>query len=471
VPLAFQWVYAIWQVRDDLSGQRDDNHGHYWDAVFCDDNRKKLSEGIRYQAEGYAGSILSDDIKRTAEYDRAISIVEGSEGGAHGILLYDNWVYKLRRQNEQQREHQELVKEIENGLTLHAAGADYLRQTAMFLIAFEDSFPPELVEHAVDISDRVAVPGMPSVRCEFDRERARAVQISEERAKALGDWLTNYQAYSNEIRKERLDALGDAGDIDGAEAAFRDLAARVLYEADLYATMASLYIRHKTKLDEALTLLHKAEGDLTADGESSGFVVVVLDDSPEEDRATLSLWRGRAFLQLRQWTRAEDFFERSARALDEAEPYALMARAQEQQKKWRDAKNSYLEASVRSSGHEKDDVEQFVRLSPKTGTPNRVAALSELAGARKRNLREHYEPALVDLPLPDFTLTSATGEKITASSLRGKNVVLDIWSTWCWPCVSELGGFVKFQQVHPEVKVLLVARDSKVPEIRKLFRS
>jgi thiol-disulfide isomerase/thioredoxin len=66
---------------------------------------------------------------------------------------------------------------------------------------------------------------------------------------------------------------------------------------------------------------------------------------------------------------------------------------------------------------------------------------------------------------------SATGEKITASSLRGKNVVLDIWSTWYGPCVSELGGFVKFQQVHPEVKVLLVARDSKVPEIRKLFRS
>jgi hypothetical protein len=29
---------------------------------------------------------------------------------------------------------------------------------------------------------------------------------------------------------------------------------------------------------------------------------------------------------------------------------------------------------------------------------------------------------------------------------------------------------VKFQQVHPEVKVL-VARDSRVPEIRKLFRS
>jgi hypothetical protein len=230
VPLASQWVYAIWYVRDGLSGLRDDNHGHYWDAVFCDDNGKKLSEGIRYQAEGYAGSIFSDDIKRTADYDRAISIAEGSEGGAHGILLYDEWFYKFRRQNQYQREHQELANEIRQGLALHAADSDYLRQTAMFLIAFENAFPSELVECAVETSDRMAVPGMPTVRCERDREHAESVKNPQQRAKALGEWLTKYpndRAYSNEIRKERLDALGDAGDIDAAKAAFRDLAARV----------------------------------------------------------------------------------------------------------------------------------------------------------------------------------------------------------------------------------------------------
>jgi hypothetical protein len=120
-------------------------------------------------------------------------------------------------------------------------------------------------------------------------------------------------------------------------------------------------------------------------------------------------------LELREWVKPEDCLERSVHALDEAEAYALLAHAQEQHKKWRDAKNSYLEASVRSSSHEKDYVEQFVRLSLKTGTPNRVAALSELAGARRRTLRKYYEPALLVLPLPDFTFTSATGEKIAAT--------------------------------------------------------
>jgi hypothetical protein len=200
VPLSSQWVYAIWYVRDEASGQRDDNHGRYWDSVFCNGNGKKLAEGIRYQAEGYAGSIFSDDIKRATDYDRAISIIEQSEAGTHGILLYDEWVYKFRRQNQYQREHQELANEIRQGLAQHAANPDYLRQTAMFLVAFEGAFPFELVEHAVDISDQMAVPGMPSVRCERDKEHAESTENPQQRAKALGEWLAKYpddRAYGN----------------------------------------------------------------------------------------------------------------------------------------------------------------------------------------------------------------------------------------------------------------------------------
>lgn len=474
VPLSFQWVYAIWYVRDEVSGQRDDNHGRYWDSVFCDVNGKNLGEGIRYQAKGYAGSIFSDDIKRATDYDRAISIIEQSETGAHGILLYDQWVYKLRRQNKYQSERQELANEIREGLALHEANPDYLRQTAMFLVAFEDAFPSELVEHAVAVSDRMAVQGMPSVQCERDREQAESIENPQRRAKALGEWLAKYpndQAYADEIRKERLDVLGDAGDIEGAEAAFRDQAIRVPDEADLYATMASIYIEHETKSNEALNLLDKAEQRLSPDGESSEYVVI-LSGSPDENRATLDLWRGKAFLELRKWAKAEGCLDRSVHALDDAETYAFLAQAQEHQEKLKNAKDSYLEASARSSSHEQGYVEQFVRLSLKTGTPSRQGALRELAGARKRNLdAEHYKPSLVDLPLPDFTFTTATGEKVTPSSLRGTNAVLDIWATWCGACVSELGGFAKFQQTHPEVSLLLVASDSTKQEIRKVFRS
>jgi hypothetical protein len=48
--------------------------------------------------------------------------------------------------------------------------------------------------------------------------------------------------------------------------------------------------------------------------------------------------------------------------------------------------------------------------------------------------------------------------------------VLDLWATWCGPYVSELRGFAKLRQAHPELRLVLAAMDSTVPEIEKEFR-
>jgi cytochrome c biogenesis protein CcmG/thiol:disulfide interchange protein DsbE len=47
------------------------------------------------------------------------------------------------------------------------------------------------------------------------------------------------------------------------------------------------------------------------------------------------------------------------------------------------------------------------------------------------------EVALKPSPAKDFTLPLLTGQSLTLSSLKGKVVMVDFWSSWCPPCRQE----------------------------------
>lgn len=49
---------------------------------------------------------------------------------------------------------------------------------------------------------------------------------------------------------------------------------------------------------------------------------------------------------------------------------------------------------------------------------------------------------------PDFTLTNLAGEEVTLSDLRGKNVILNFWATWCPPCEAEMPHFQNYYDQH-----------------------
>ena len=62
--------------------------------------------------------------------------------------------------------------------------------------------------------------------------------------------------------------------------------------------------------------------------------------------------------------------------------------------------------------------------------------------------------------LPDFELPTVGGGEFRLSEHRGGAVVLNLWATWCTPCVNELPHFDKLQREHAgEVTVLAIHSD------------
>lgn len=53
-------------------------------------------------------------------------------------------------------------------------------------------------------------------------------------------------------------------------------------------------------------------------------------------------------------------------------------------------------------------------------------------------------------PVIDFVATNLNGEKISLSSLKGKVIYVDLWATWCGPCLQEMPSYEKLKQQYKD---------------------
>lgn len=62
--------------------------------------------------------------------------------------------------------------------------------------------------------------------------------------------------------------------------------------------------------------------------------------------------------------------------------------------------------------------------------------------------------------MPDLTLTDASGKKLALASLRGKPTLVNLWATWCAPCVVELPTLDRLVDLQEgKLRVVTVSQD------------
>ncbi|MCF8453944.1 MAG: TlpA family protein disulfide reductase [Pedobacter sp.] len=50
---------------------------------------------------------------------------------------------------------------------------------------------------------------------------------------------------------------------------------------------------------------------------------------------------------------------------------------------------------------------------------------------------EYRKISRIGLPAPDFSLVDSTGKKYSLSNFKGKAIYLDVWASWCGPCIEQ----------------------------------
>lgn len=74
--------------------------------------------------------------------------------------------------------------------------------------------------------------------------------------------------------------------------------------------------------------------------------------------------------------------------------------------------------------------------------------------------------------LSDLVFNDAQGRRVDTGRFRGKVVVVNLWATWCAPCVAEMPTLAALQRAYPDtVAVVTVSMDTeeRLPNARSFI--
>nr|WP_263429724.1 TlpA disulfide reductase family protein [Nannocystis pusilla] len=90
-------------------------------------------------------------------------------------------------------------------------------------------------------------------------------------------------------------------------------------------------------------------------------------------------------------------------------------------------------------------------------------------GARAQRRAQVLATALAEpKPLPPFSLPRLGDEELRSEALRGRVAVLNLWTTWCTPCVSEMPALQQLADAYakdPDVAILTINAEPRTDEL------
>jgi len=74
--------------------------------------------------------------------------------------------------------------------------------------------------------------------------------------------------------------------------------------------------------------------------------------------------------------------------------------------------------------------------------------------------------------VPDFSLTTLSGESVQLAALKDRVVIVSFWATWCEPCVEEFPSLVNLiREFKGKVVLLAVSADNSVDELKAFVKA
>jgi peroxiredoxin len=79
--------------------------------------------------------------------------------------------------------------------------------------------------------------------------------------------------------------------------------------------------------------------------------------------------------------------------------------------------------------------------------------------------RGEYSPLDAGSRAPEYAAVSLDGDTLSLEDLRGRVVLLNVWATWCTPCVREMPALERLHEQHDAegLSVVAVSVDASTP--------